>query len=305
MNVPTLSLGLDVGGTKTHGIVLGSDHRILAECVRPTRPSVEGVRVTVLEVAHNLAAQLGISCAAFTSVGVGIPGIVTHRTGQVRTAVNLDIESTNLVEVLGSDFTAPVCVENDVKATALGAWTALSPRAADLCYLNLGTGMAAAAVISGRLIRGARNGAGEIGHLAFYPAGELCSCGQRGCLETVAGGLNILRRFREHGLDLATLDTSASPQARAERRQLVAAVATALTLVAITYDCAEVLVGGGVARTARWLLPSVTDELRHQAQSSGFLTGLAVADRLSELPDSLSAPAIGAAVIGRAPAHLR
>lgn len=294
-----LSLGIDIGGTKAHGLVLDGADRILAEQVLPTEPTEAGVRRTVVAVARALADSLGVAPTAFATVGLGIPGLVDHTSGVVKTAVNLQITHTDLPALLTADFDAAVRVENDVKATALGAGLTLGKTHRDLAYVNVGTGLAAAAVSNGRLVRGTRNGAGEIGHLAVDPAGERCGCGQRGCLETVLGGSYLTRRLRALGLDLDGVGSDPRPEAAAERERLVTALGTALTLVVIAYDSAAVVLGGGVLRALPWLLPAVADELRRRAAESPFLAGLGVADRLVELPTTSPVAAIGAAVVGR------
>lgn len=293
-----LSLGIDIGGTKAHGVVLNAADSVLADVAMPTEPTEAGVRRTVLAVSSALARELGVTPAGFTTVGLGIPGLVDHTSGVVETAVNLQIARTDLTALFADDFAAKVRAENDVKATALGAGLALGTRH-DLAYVNLGTGVAAAAVSRGRLIRGTRNGAGEIGHLAVEPAGELCSCGQRGCLETALGGGYVTRRLVPLGLDLGSVGHDPRPEAAAERDRMVAALATALTLVVIAYDSAVVVLGGGVIRGTGWLRPAVEADLRRRAEASPFLAGLAVADRLVELPAGAPVAAIGAAVVGR------
>lgn len=293
-----LSLGVDIGGTKAHGVVLDVGDRILAERVLPTEPAEAGVRRTVVAVARELAADLGVCPSAFATVGLGIPGLVDHTSGVVETAVNLQIARTDLRGLLADDFAVRVRVENDVKATALGAGLTLGT-SRDLAYVNLGTGVAAAAISRGRLIRGARNGAGEIGHLAVEPLGEPCSCGQRGCLETALGGGQVTRRLADLGLDLAGLGSDPLPEAVAEKNRLVAALATALTLVVIAYDSDVIVLGGGLLRGSGWLRAAVEDDLLLRAKASPFLAGLAVAERLVELPASTPVAAIGAAVVGR------
>ncbi len=294
-----LSLGVDIGGTKAHGLVLDATDRVLAERVLPTEPSDAGVRRTVLAVADALADDLGIAPRDYSSIGLGIPGFVDHTTGVVETAVNLGITRTDLPALFAGDFPAVVRVENDVKATALGAGLLLGKTHRDLVYVNLGTGVAAAAISNGRLVRGARNGAGEIGHLAVDPSGELCACGQHGCLETVIGGTHLARRLAALGVDLVDLEHDPRPAAVAERERMVAALATALTLVVVVYDSAAVVLGGGILRATGWLRPRVEAELRRRAAGSPFLAGLGVADRLRELPPDVPVAAVGAAVVGR------
>ena len=292
-----LSLGIDIGGTKAHGVVLDAGDRVLAEAELPTEPTEVGIRRTVLAVSDALAGELGVRPSRFTTVGLGIPGVVDPAAGVVETAVNLRIARTDLAALLADAFAAKVRVENDVKATALGAGLALGT-ARDLAYVNIGTGVAAAAVSRGRLIRGARNGAGEIGHFVVDPSGEACPCGQRGCLETVLGGGHLAKRLLSLGLGLDALGTDPAPAARAEKDRLVAALATALNLVAIVYDSAVIVIGGGVPQRAGWLRPAVVADLRRRAEESPFLAGLAVADRVVELPPQIPVAAIGAAVVG-------
>ena len=129
--------------------------------------------------------------------------------------------------------------------------------------------------------------------------GELCACGQRGCLETVLGGAQLTSRLTRLGTDLARLDGDPRPVAAAEADRIVTALASAVTLVVVTYDSAAVVLGGGILRGADWLRPRLEDELRGRAFGSPFLAGLAVADRLVELPDEIPVAAIGAAVVGR------
>lgn len=295
----SLSLGIDVGGTNTSGVVLDAEDAVLAECELPTRRTVAGVRASIAAVADRLAGDLGVSRLEFATVGVGIPGIVMHATGVVETAVNLGIERVHLGGLLAQDFGVVAKVDNDVKATALGAWSVLGSPREGICYLNLGTGVGAAAVTGGEVVRGDRNGAGEIGHFSVDAEGDVCGCGQRGCLETLVGGVHLSKRLAERGLELAALGAGRSIDAVAERKRIATAAATAVTLLTIAYDPTRVIVGGGVARGARWLLPRVADELRARAHGSAFLSRLAVADRLGEIPSGIPVPAIGAAVLGR------
>ncbi len=308
-----LRLGLDIGGTKTHGVVLDRHDHVLAQRALPTRRGPSGLKATAHDLAAGLAATLGVEPSAFTSVGVGIPGLVERETGLVTTAVNIGIEQTNVSRLLADDFTAPVRVENDVKATALGAALVLQERPVpvpgrhgltvdditDLCYLNVGTGLAAAAVSNRHLVRGGRNGAGEIGHFAIEPDGVPCRCGQRGCLETVVGGHFLNQRLAAEGLDLTTLDTDPVPAAAAERHRIVDALAHAVLFATTAYDPDVIAIGGGVPQAAAWILPDLIADLRAREAASAFLAGVRISERLVALPQDVPVPSIGAAVVGR------
>ena len=89
-------------------------------------------------------------------------------------------------------------VENDVRAAALGLHRrSVLGQIDDLAYLAIGTGVSAGVIIDGRLHRGARGLAGEIGHVIVDPDGARCACGQNGCLETLVSGSAIVRANHE------------------------------------------------------------------------------------------------------------
>ena len=296
---PMVGLGLDIGGTKTRGVLGDPHYRILADVTALTLPGEEGVRATVTTVTAGLFAQTGMTTADLASVGVGVPGIVDAATGTVTSAVNLDIRTSALGEVLRNDLGAPVRIENDVNAAALGAQWTLRPRVDELCYLNVGTGLAAGVISGGTLVRGARGGAGELGHFALDPVGEECPCGQRGCLETVLGGAAIARRLASLGVQLADLPAAEGPGPRAERRRITHTLATAILLVLAAYEPEIVMLDGGVVANAPWLLREVSEELRRRARQSAFVSSLSPDERLARPAAGIPIGALGAAVVGR------
>lgn len=295
-------LGLDVGGTKVHGILLDAEGRILAEQILPTERGAEGVVRSVLAVADACLALAGAGRSGLAGVGVGIPGQVDHLTGTVRTAVNLGIDHLALGERLRDELGVPVAVDNDVKAAALGAADRLG--AADLTFLNVGTGVASATVSDGRLVRGEGNLAGEIGHIPVDPNGARCACGQRGCLEVLVGGAGIATRLAPLAprISLPTLFDAAAtgvPDAVTEATRISSGIATAVQLVVLTQGSSRVVLGGGVVHTARGLVDEVRRVLSIRAAESGFLASLDLADRVSTLPSDYPVAAIGAALIAR------
>lgn len=294
----SLALGLDVGATKTHGVVVADGHTVLEETILPTQHGELGTRRTIITVAARLAERIGTT--SFASVGVGIPGIVDADTGVVTVSLNLGIADSPLGTVLTNHFGVPARLENDVKATALGAQRVLGETVTDLCYLNAGTGVSAAFIAGGRIVRGASNGAGELGHFSIDPDGEPCVCGQRGCLEAIAGGGRVSSRLAEIGADLATLPDNPDPRARAELNRLVAALSTATCLALTSYDPQVIVLGGGLFANAAWLRSAIADELDRRAVNSPFLQRLAAPGVLVQLPADVPIAALGAAAAGRA-----
>lgn len=297
-----LSLGIDIGGTKTHGILLDAAGNRLAESVRPTLTGADGVVATAIAVVTDCLEQGGANGRAVT-IGIGIPGQVDPAAGLVRTAVNLGISELDLGPRLSAALGLPVTVDNDVKAAALGAANHLGLAGGDLAYLNFGTGVAAAAVVNGRLVRGFGNLAGEIGHIPVDPLGERCHCGQRGCLEVTAGGGRIAARLSAlgTGLTLATLVRAAAdgdPDAGTEVDRLCTGIALAVQLVVLTQGSERVVLGGGVIHTAPDLVPRVQQILTERAAASEFLASLELADRITVIPSDYPVAAVGAALVG-------
>ncbi|MDR0848908.1 MAG: ROK family protein [Propionibacteriaceae bacterium] len=289
-------LGIDIGATKAHGVAIDENLTVLAEDATFTRTGEEGVTSVLLEIAGNVAEKAGVEPHDFTSVGVGIPGVVNRETGEVTSAVNLRVEHLKLASIVESCFSAPVRVDNDVKAAVVGAARLLGSDS--VTYLNLGTGLAAA-TIQGDLIRGFGNAAGEIGHLVMDPRGDPCRCGQRGCLETVIGGRYLAPRMAQLELDWSTLADNPRLDARAALDQVVRVTAQTVSLLALAYDSENIVLGGGVVQAAPWLLGSVQDFFLLRAPTATFPDYADMARRMRTLPEDSRVSAIGAALMGQ------
>lgn len=298
-----MRIGIDIGGTKTHAVALDRDGGVVAQWRGATGQGDAAVVQAAHVAAEALADRLGVPLEAFRSVGVGVPGTVDG-AGHVAHAVNLAVESLALGALLGDRLGRPVAVENDVTAAALGAHHLLGAAAGarSMAYLNLGTGLAAGLVLDGALWRGSRGAAGEIGHIPIDPAGEPCPCGQRGCLETVASGSAIARLWPEgDGAPASALLAAADAgdvRASAVAEQLVANVAAAVRILALTVDVDAVVIGGGVAASGERLLQRLRARLDGEAGASPFLASLELSRRVLLVPSGAPVAAVGAALVG-------
>jgi glucokinase len=295
MGPVTGAIGLDVGATKTLGVLVDEQGRVLEQVREATEPGAAGVVRTVeLVVAHLGAAG---------SVGLGIPGLVDVERGAVKHAVNLGLDGVwvPLREQLEQRLGLPVSVENDVNVATLGAVALTGIR--DLVYLSIGTGLAAGVVLDGTLRRGASGAAGEIGHLPTDPNGARCQCGQRGCLETVASGRALAEAWpsgdRPPAQSLFAAASAGDVRAVVVRDRFAAGVADAVRALCLSVDPASVVLGGGVAQLGAPLLEAVAGALRAQATSSPFLASLELAGRIQAVPPDQPVAAIGAAMLGR------
>lgn len=299
-----MRLGLDVGGTKTDAVAVSTTGVIAGRVRLATGWGPEAVTRTVIDAVRSLEQDAGIDLAAVRSIGIGIPGQIEPGAGRVVHAVNLGVEMLDLAAAVSPALGLPVRVENDVKAAAVGA-AMLRVTTGSLGYLNLGTGIAAGIVTGGVVWHGARGGAGEIGHLSVDPAGPLCRCGQRGCIEALAGGGAIAARWGRPGAlpvrDIFDAADSGDAEAHALRAQLARGVAAAVRVLILTADVDTVVLGGGITALGERLRAVLTAELDADADASAFLRSLHLSERVEILPPGAPAGALGAALIGAEP----
>jgi glucokinase len=298
-----MRIGVDIGGTKTEAVAVAADGSVVESVRLPTGFGPEAVIASTLAAVGALTAATGRDPADFTTIGVGIPGAVDAASGRVSHAINLGLEQLDL----GADLTAlldtPVRVENDVNAAALGAFHLFEqPVTASMAYLNLGTGLAAGLVLGGELWRGARGGAGEIGHILVDPDGPIDLDGQHGGLEVVASGSGIARQWgRGNGNAVsAVLDAAEAgdEQAVEIRRRLFEGVAGSVRILVLTVDVDLVVIGGGISSLADRIMGGVNEVFAGWSSQSQFIDSLGLSERIRILPSGAPVAALGAAYLG-------
>jgi glucokinase len=180
----------------------------------------------------------------------------------------------------------------------------LEPATPDLVYLSIGTGVAAGLVLGGRVRRGVRGAAGEIGHVPLDPAGPLCACGQHGCLEVLASGAAISRRWPSaDGVSPARSLFDAAdhgdPAAIIVRDEVAGHLASAVRMLVLTLDVEVVVLGGGVAELGPRLRRAVAAALERDSGRSPFVRALGLPTRVALVPGSRPVGALGAALAGQ------
>ncbi len=303
----SVRVGLDIGGTKTAALVVNANGRTLAEVTQPTDVTgpdrlVAGVVATVNR-ALNAA---GVTGAELTGIGVGIPGQVDPESGTVRLAVNLNLrEPFPLRDALQKALGAPVALENDVRAAAWGAynWARVTEPLNSLAYLSIGTGIAAGLVLDGRLYRGRRGMAGEVGHIPIDPAGPRCACGSYGCLEAFAAGPAIAAYAAGvvpadgEPLDAARVYELAGAGEPAAARVVARAasyLARGVYLLVMSYDVDKVVLGGGVTRAGMAFERPLRDALAALRADSPLAASMLPEAKVAVVPSDFNAGVIGA-----------
>jgi predicted NBD/HSP70 family sugar kinase len=181
----------------------------------------------------------------------------------------------------------PVIVDNDAKAAAIGEHVTRDDQPGDMIYIKAGTGIGACLVSGGQIFRGGRGLSGDVTHVRVADSGERqCSCGSRGCLETVASGAALARQLAELGSpdmslrDIIVAVGDGDPTVVSMVRQAGRLLGVALTGLVNFLNPSAVIIGGVlssldvyVAATRGMLyegcLPSITQSLTIEASVAG------------------------------------
>jgi len=130
-------------------------------------------------------------------IGLALPGMVDAERGELKYAPNLRWHDVPFGERWSSRFGLPVVVENNSNAGAVGEYYLGAARNVDhFIYIGGGTGIGGGIIMDGRIFRGRGGFAGEIGHMTIDPEGDVCSCGRRGCWETLVGPRAVAAKYR-------------------------------------------------------------------------------------------------------------
>ncbi|MDQ6924993.1 MAG: ROK family protein [Candidatus Eremiobacteraeota bacterium] len=198
-------VGVDLGGTKISvGVVSVDGSRVFAVRTSLTRAelgpaAVVDRMVEMIEVAIALATvEAGVERSAILGVGLGAPGVLDRDGGTVLIAPNLGWHDMPVRALIAERVGLPATLDNDANCATLGEWWTGAARGAQhVVGLTIGTGIGGGIILNGRLVHGASNAAGEVGHTTIETAGRKCACGNYGCLEAYASGPNIALRARE------------------------------------------------------------------------------------------------------------
>ncbi len=185
------TIGVDVGGTKTAVGVVNSQMNLAGKRENPTKKaSVDAVVEGIVDTVYEVLNESNMALSSVVGIGIGIPGRVDIKEGTVLSPVSLKWQSRIPLKcILEKIFNVPIVVDNDVRTAAYGEkYRGAGVGCDNFVYITIGTGVAAAIVINGKLYCGASGGAGELGHTSIDRHGSSCSCGNRGCVESIIAG---------------------------------------------------------------------------------------------------------------------
>jgi glucokinase len=300
----TYSAGIDLGGTSTKAGLVSADGRILVEERQPAIPGEPPLHLfkRLRQDLERMALAANLSYPPPGGAGVGVTGIVDHRTGWLKFSGSLNLENCDLRGAAEAALECRVAVDCDSNAGALADfYWGQAREAANLLYITWGTGIGGGLIVNRRLYHSAGEAMGEFGHTPVeWENPRLCYCGCRGCLESEASGRAMEQQMSERlGRPVTVREMAREAEAEGaqcrevlERSARLVARALAGTLALLNPDC--VVLGGGVSHCLPLVRAAFDKEL--EMHTPWFARqGLKVA--LSDFPGS--AGLLGAAMLPR------
>ncbi len=296
-----LVIGIDFGKQHLRVAVADRSHDLVAERVRrvaPERRASTDVRWAV-RLVHDALDEAGAGIDDVVGIGMGLPGPIHGASGEVGDSTILPgWVGVPAAEAMSEALEHPVLVENDANLGALSEWMWGAARGvSEVVYVKAATGIGAGLIVNGQPYTGAGGTAGELGHVVVDPGGPICRCGNRGCLEMVAGAPAVIGALQQTHGDLVVADVLRLARSGDTgcRRALADAgrhIGSALAMLCNLVNPARVVVGGELGAAGDLLLAPMEVELRRGAIRSASQDVELVQGSLGERAEVLGAVAL-------------
>jgi len=307
-------VGIDIGGTNIKIVALGKRDRVVGGQSIPSNVQ-RGPSDAFSRIASAVSTLVG-DASVLEAAGVACAGLVDPVKGRLHSSPNLLAwENAPLSRIARAHLGVHTVIENDANAAAYGEYFRGCGRGlGTFVCITLGTGVGGAIVIDGRLVRGSRNYAGEIGHTTISENGPRCHCGNRGCVEAYLGAYALIRETRRklrarrsryltrwvnEGRSLtpkliAEAASAGDSIARDVFAEAGAHLGTAMANLINIFNPDVIAVAGGVAKGFHLMKPRMDEEIRKRAFPESSRVARVARARLGT-----DAAAIGAALLAR------
>ena len=248
-----MRIGIDLGGTKTEGVVLDSGD---AEIVRRRYPTpIDGGYSAILDTMVSLVDELEEHAGAPCRVGIGTPGALSRKTGRIKNSNTTCLIDQPLQADLSALLKREIRMENDANCFALSeALDGAGQGQAIVFGMILGTGVGGGIVVNQQLLTGLQSITGEWGHNPLCPDGPRCYCGRRGCIETFLSGPALAADYARRGGEptttaqtIAALAKDNDPLAQDVLSVFFNYFGQALATIINILDPHVVVIGGGLS----------------------------------------------------------
>ena len=282
-------IGVDIGGTNIKIALVDFDGKIIYSNTTPTRAEMgyeAGVN-NIKQAIKELMQETGADNKTIEAIGFGLPGQIDYKEGIVKNLPNIPgWINIPLAKIIEDEFSIPTRLDNDVRCAALGELNfGAGKDCQNLICITVGTGIGSGIVLNGKLVRGASNAAGEIGHIKMdMTGGPLCGCGDYGCFEAYASGPAIVTMAKEYisggksakykematdGIITPYVVAQAALQGDAVSiqifKQMGKIIGTGLSSVINLLNPEKIIIGGGVADAGEILLEPIRKTILDRA----------------------------------------
>jgi glucokinase-like ROK family protein len=223
---------------------------------------------------HTIIEANSIHVDKIIGIGIAMHGVVDVESGTSLVAPNLNLRNIPIKDVLEQEFNITIKIENDARAMALGeSWFGGHGDVESMVAVNIGRGVGAGVVMNGKLYHGAQGIAGEFGHMTLDLNGEICECGNRGCLQTFVSGAAIAGRAEKQveeagpltGRDVFELAQHGNPVYIDHLHETGKIIGIGLTNLIHLINPSKIVLGGGVMKSEKFMMPAIMETIQQRA----------------------------------------
>lgn len=279
------AIGVDIGGTNVPASIVDGSGKIIHTIDKKTlaEGGPDAVISRITSSIKDLVTYFKstIRDGEIIGVGIGAPGTLDHKKGQITTSPNLpQLRNIPIVELINKEVKLPVYLDNDANCAVIAEhWIGAAKGCENVVLMTLGTGIGGGIIINNKIYRGSHGTAGEIGHMTIFVKGNKCACGNFGCLEAYASANATVNRAKEKlkREDVAsTLQTKKLSDITAHEIFLHAEqgdrfaqsiliesgnyLGVGIAAIANIFDPDMIIIGGGFSDAEKYLIPAAIDE---------------------------------------------
>ena len=305
-------LGVDIGGTNIAAGIVTADRTLIYKSSVPTlsERGFQSIADDIKTLCEKIITNSGVDPNSVESIGVGSTGLCDSENGIIIYSSNLHFRDADIRAALQKMFDLPVYLANDADCAALGEHIAGAAKDSRFSVtVTLGTGIGSGIIIGNKIVSGAYNGGGELGHTVICFDGESCSCGRKGCWEVYASASALVRQAKtaaiivpqsrlaenfNHITAEAVFDAAdwGDEAARMVIHHYLGYVACGLTNIANMLQPETIVIGGGICAQGDKILVPITEMVAAEVYGGVLKTKIAIAELGND------AGIIGAAVLG-------
>jgi len=295
------SIGVDIGGTKIAIAIVNETGNIKDQIILNTDTTVgpEVVIENINKEISNLIQVNDVLIENIQGIGIGSPGPLDVRKGEITNPPNLPWRDVPIVQMVESYFDLPVKLENDANAATIAEqWIGAGTSFRNFVYMTVSTGIGAGIVSDGHLLIGGRGNAGDIGHTVVDPAFGKCTCGQEGCLEIVASGTAIAKNGSNiMGESLTTKEVfdlyhSGNDKIVEFINHVFNRLGAGCVSLINTLDIEAIIIGGGVSNVGEPLFNALQNYIGHYALNPKGRETQVIPAKLKQDPGVIGAAAL-------------